>query len=69
MGGRPRLMSPSQVEAARRLLADPDRPIADVCTAMRVSKATLYRYVPAGARRPAAPAPPTRVALQPAGGP
>ncbi len=68
LGGRPRLMSPTQVEAARKLLADPDRPIADVCTAMRVSKATLYRYVTAGVRRPT-PAPPARAPLQPAGGP
>lgn len=71
MGGRPRIMTPVQVEAARKLLADPNRPIAEVCTAMRVSKATLYRYMPAGARPTAAapmaaPAPPP--ALQPAGG-
>ncbi len=58
VGGRPRALSPTQVEAARGLLADPARPIAEVCAALRVSKATLYRSVPAGTRlRPTLPSP------------
>jgi DNA invertase Pin-like site-specific DNA recombinase len=58
VGGRPRALSPTQVEAARGLPADPARPIAEVCAALRVSKATLYRHVPAGARpRPTLPSP------------
>ncbi len=45
LGGRPRALSPAQVEMARTLLADRTRPIADVCGALHVSRATLYRYV------------------------
>jgi DNA invertase Pin-like site-specific DNA recombinase len=56
LGGRPRALNPAQVEMARTLLADRTRPIADVCDALHVSRATLYRYV---TTRPArvAPAP------------
>ncbi|GJG89329.1 resolvase [Gemmatimonadetes bacterium T265] len=64
LGGRKRVLSPTQVEAARGLMADPTRPIADVCAAMRVSRATLYRYVPADRRRPALPPPPRAHPLQ-----
>ncbi|HEY0778390.1 MAG TPA: recombinase family protein [Gemmatirosa sp.] len=46
LGGRPRAMTAAQVDMARTLLADRARPIADVCTALHVSRATLYRYVP-----------------------
>ena len=45
LGGRPRALSPAQVEMARTLLADRTRPIADVCGALHVSRATLSRYV------------------------
>lgn len=50
MGGRPRALSETQLEMARVLLADRHRPIAEVCDALRVSKATLYRHVPVRAR-------------------
>ncbi|GJG89437.1 invertase [Gemmatimonadetes bacterium T265] len=60
LGGRKRVLSPTQVEAARGLIADPTRPIADVCAAMRVSRATLYRYVPTDTRRRLALPPPPR---------
>ena len=59
MGGRPRALSDSQVEMARVLLADPLRPIDEVCAALHVSRATLYRYVPTGSR-PARVVPPDR---------
>ena len=59
MGGRPRALSDSQVEMARVLLADPPRPVDEGCAALHVSRATLYRYVPAGNRPPRA-APPER---------
>ncbi|GJG89566.1 invertase [Gemmatimonadetes bacterium T265] len=61
MGGRPRAMSETQLEMARMLLADTSRPIDEVCGALRVSRATLYRHVPAHAR-PARAVPPERVA-------
>ena len=50
MGGRPRVLTPEWVEMARVLLADPMRPIDEVCAALHVSRATLYRYVPSGSR-------------------
>ena len=59
MGGRPRVLSPERVEMARVLLADPLRPINEVCAALHVSRATLYRYVPSGSRPPRT-APPER---------
>ena len=59
MVGRPRALSDAQVEMARVLLADPLRPIDEVCAALHVSRATLYRYVPTGSR-PARAAPPER---------
>ena len=55
MGGRPRALTDAQVEMARSLLADHTRPIAEVCGALHVSRATLYRYVPTHAARPAGP--------------
>ena len=62
MGGRPRVFTDAQVEMARVLLADPLRPIDEVCAALHVSRATLYRYVPSGSRPPrvAPPERPTR---------
>ena len=69
LGGRPRALNPGQVEMARALLADRARPIAEVCAAMHVSRATLYRYVPTHSVRPAraTPAAPA-MGPQPAGG-
>ena len=57
MGGRPRAFTDAQVEMARVLLADPLRPIDEVCAALHVSRATLYRYVPSGSRPPRATSP------------
>ena len=58
MGGRPRAFTDAQVEMARVLLADPLRPIDEVCAALHVSRATLYRYVPSGSRPARAVQPP-----------
>ena len=61
LGGRPRALNPAQVEMARTLLADRTRPIVDVCGALHVSRATLYRYVTARPARSAdASTPPVR---------
>jgi hypothetical protein len=46
---------------ARALLADRTRPIAEVCTALHVSRSTLYRRVPTPTLR-LAPAPADRSA-------
>jgi AcrR family transcriptional regulator len=43
-------MNETQVAMARTMLADRERPIAEICAALRISKATLYRYLPASSR-------------------
>src|SRR5579871_1339957 len=50
-GGRPRalaLNTPDKIALARRLYADQQNTIATICTTLRVSKATLYRYLKEG---------------------
>ncbi len=46
-GGRPRAMNETQIAMAPAMLADREKPIAEICAALRISKATLYRYLPA----------------------
>ena len=53
-GGHPRaagLASEKQVALAQRLYDDPKNSIADICRTLRVSRATLYRYLAAGKRQ------------------
>lgn len=45
LGGRPKMMTATQVEMAKALLADRDRPVREVFEALHVSRATLYRYL------------------------
>lgn len=45
-GGRPKSLTEAQLRVARTMLADRDTPVAAVCDALRVSKATLYRHLP-----------------------
>lgn len=53
-GGRPPKMTPKKVALASKLMADPAISVAEVCEAVGVAPATLYRYVgPDGSvRRP-----------------
>ena len=44
-GGRPRAMDEEKVRVASRLMKDPEVSVAEVCRAVGVSSATLYRYV------------------------
>ena len=44
-GGRPRAMDEEKVRVASRLMRDPEVSVAEVCRAVGVSSATLYRYV------------------------
>jgi DNA invertase Pin-like site-specific DNA recombinase len=44
-GGRKRLMDERKITLAARLLKDRDMPISEVCEAVSVSRATLYRYL------------------------
>ena len=48
LGGHPRaasLNSPQKVALAQSLYDNKDTPIADICSTLRVSRATLYRYI------------------------
>jgi DNA invertase Pin-like site-specific DNA recombinase len=53
-GGRPRRMDAKKIATARAMRAGGDVPIAEICRALGVSRATFYRYVkPLAAPRPA----------------
>jgi DNA invertase Pin-like site-specific DNA recombinase len=46
VGGRPRkLKTNGKVTLARRMFADQSHSISDICAALGISRATLYRYV------------------------
>jgi len=58
-GGRPAALGEKEIALARRMHADPANSGADICRALGVSRATLYRYlkqkpafVPASSRVP-----------------
>jgi DNA invertase Pin-like site-specific DNA recombinase len=44
-GGRKRVMDERKVALAARLMKDGDVPVSEVCEAVGVSRATLYRYL------------------------
>ena len=46
-GGRKEKLSPKQVEQARAMVNDPNITIDSICETLKISKPTLYRYVPA----------------------
>ena len=52
-GGRRRVMDEKKVAMAVSLLQNPATSVAEVCQTLKVSRATLYRYVPAQAQSPA----------------
>lgn len=43
LGGRPKKLSPKQVEMARKLYADTSVSIKEICDTLSISRATLYR--------------------------
>jgi DNA invertase Pin-like site-specific DNA recombinase len=47
-GGRPRTLGPTDLAAAKALLADPAIRVEDVAARLKVSPATLYRHLPGG---------------------
>ncbi len=53
-GGRPAKLDPKQVDIARYLMHDPQNSIDDVCEALHISRATLYRSVAKADRRESA---------------
>ena len=47
-GGRPKHFGPKELAAAKAMLADPEIRVEDVAAHLKVSPATLYRYLPGG---------------------
>lgn len=48
LGGRPPKLDKKDIEAAKALLADNSATVGEIAKRLEVSKATLYRYLPAG---------------------
>jgi hypothetical protein len=44
--GRPPAMTPEQVRHARALLTEPDATVSSIARLLRVSRSTIYKYVP-----------------------
>ena len=47
-GGRPKALSKSKAEMARKLYADKTHSIAEICETLGISRTTLWRYVNTG---------------------
>ena len=52
LGGRPRALDHKKVQMAQALYNDKSNSITDICRTLRVSRATLYRYVQTGIGEP-----------------
>jgi DNA invertase Pin-like site-specific DNA recombinase len=50
-GGRKEKLTPQQVEIARAMVKDPNISIGSICKTLKISKPTLYRYVPAPGKK------------------
>ena len=48
LGGRPPKLDKKDIEAAKALLTDNSATVGEIAKRLEVSKATLYRYLPAG---------------------
>lgn len=46
-GGRKQKLTPKQIEMAKAMVSDPNISISSICETLKISKPTLYRYVPA----------------------
>jgi DNA invertase Pin-like site-specific DNA recombinase len=44
LGGRPKKLSKKQIKMAQGLMKDSSNNIKDICAALKISRATLYRY-------------------------
>lgn len=45
-GGRPRKLSPEQIEIAKTMMSDPNISIKTICRTLKIAPKTLYRYAP-----------------------
>lgn len=50
-GGRKPKLTPKQIEMAKAMVNDPNIPISAICETFKISKPTLYRYVPAPGKK------------------
>jgi DNA invertase Pin-like site-specific DNA recombinase len=44
-GGRPKSLTPEEINLLQELYANPNIPVAEICEQLKISKMTLYRYV------------------------
>lgn len=44
LGGRPKKLSAKQIEIAQKLMKDPSNSVKEICSTLKISRATLYRY-------------------------
>src|SRR5512142_1414828 len=51
LGGRPKALDAKKAQIAQALYNDKTNSIADICRTLRISRATLYRYVKPPARK------------------
>ena len=47
LGGRPKLqvLDPKKIALAKKLYADGNMPVQEICDTLHIGKSTLYRYV------------------------
>ena len=50
VGGRPKALSQSKAELARRMYADKNNSVSEICKTLGITRMTLWRYVRAGER-------------------
>src|SRR5918911_659669 len=55
VGGRPKALSKSKAELARRMYADKDNSVSEICKTLGITRMTLWRYVRAGGGERKAP--------------
>jgi DNA invertase Pin-like site-specific DNA recombinase len=50
VGGRPKALTPKEVQILRNMAADKSLSVSDICKMLGIGRATFYRYVKAGER-------------------
>jgi DNA invertase Pin-like site-specific DNA recombinase len=50
VGGRPKSLTPKEVQILRNMAADKSLAVSDICKTLGIGRTTFYRYVKAGER-------------------
>jgi DNA invertase Pin-like site-specific DNA recombinase len=50
IGGRPKTLTPKEVQILRNMAADKSLTVSDICKTLGIGRTTFYRYVKAGER-------------------